>query len=916
METKNAKKKMGKGKKAGIIAAIVFVVLIAAVLIYGFVITRSGYWLISRFSPDTEAKKMSYTSASDTTQVIADEGFVLMKNDGLLPLATAADNKTAINLFGMRGVQLVYNAGGSSASNVEKCIRLEDALNSESGNFTVNQDLLYMYYNYYKTGKISIAPTDAPLNKSASEFIEEPSNLTVPEVPANAYADTTLFPDGRSLLDHAHDFSDIAMVVVGRGGGEMVDFTPSQLQLSPDEADMVDAVCKKFDKVILVINSANPMELGFVNDYPSIQSVVWIGYPGESGIYSLVHILNGTVNPSGHLADTWLKDNLASPAAKNYLQLQKDGTWGIPGADKMGNDNFHYTNAPEGSGYFVQYSEGIYVGYKYFETRHDTDPSYKYDDEVMYPFGHGLSYTTFEQKIVGMEEKNGEVTLRVSVANTGKAPGKDAIEIYYNPPYTGAIEKATVNLLTYRKTNLIPAGETEIYSIAFPLEDMASYDYKTNKCYMLEKGDYEIMLRADAHTLLDSATYTLAGDIIYNEANAGKRSSDLQVAQNLFDDALGVDDYLTRDWKADSRAFTGPKQKDFTASAQVLAALQPYTTPTDKELGLTSTDMPQIGKTLDKTIMFSEMVGVPAGDAKWDEFVSQLTLEELANLSGNGAWQINGIERLGVPRTLTPDGSTTIGTSVYSGAIMGLEGSGVTYPIPVVTASTWNPEIAYIMGTSVGNEAQSIGFTGWYAPAMDTHRTAFNGRSFEYYSEDGVLAGVTAGNVIRGAREKGIVTFMKHFALNDRESNCRSYLFTWSNEQAMREIYLKPFEMAVKNGGSLGAMSSFNFIGSTWAGGNYNLLTELLRNEWGFEGLVITDANLYPFMSPVAMNYAGGNLSLDVMAAWKPGSGTHGSQMLEVAQAPDTEIGMTKNLVESAKDILFAVSNTWKASQS
>ncbi|MGL6199429.1 MAG: glycoside hydrolase family 3 C-terminal domain-containing protein [Lachnospiraceae bacterium] len=915
MEKENKEKKlMSKGKKIGIAIAGVVGVVLVVVVIYAFVLTNVGSYMISRLKPDSEEVKMSFESASQTTQDIADEGFVLMKNeDNMLPIETSSDNKAGINIFGMRGTQLVYNASGSTATDVENCLKLAEALTGEEGNFEVNEDLLYLYYNYYKSGNVSIAETAAPKNYSDSEFVEEVDNVFAPELPAEAFTDTSLYNDGKTIMEHAYEFSDTAMVVVGRGGGEVFDFAPSELQLQEGEKDVLDAVCATFDKVILVVNSANAMELDFIEEYPSIKSVVWIGYPGESGIGSLASILNGTVNPSGNLVDTWLKDNLAAPAANNYLELQEDGTWGDPddidGMSRYG--NYHYSNTNDGEGYFVSYNEGIYVGYRYFETRHDTDESYNYDADVMYPFGYGLSYTTFEKSIMSVEESDGEITVRVAVKNTGDRAGKDTIQIYYNPPYTGKIEKSTVNLITFKKTNLIEAGAEEYYSLSFDVEEMASYDYEDNGCYVLEAGTYEIQLRENAHELLDSGEYKADVDVIYNDENAGGRSSDVAAAENVFDYADNTGDYLTREWDETSRAFTGPLDEDYIASEEVLAAINDPSLPSDSELGYTQADMPEIGVELNETILLSDMVDVDYEDPLWDEFVSQLTLEELTSLSGNGAWQIEALERLGVPKTATPDGTTAIGSSLYSGAIMGMEGSGVTYPTPVVIASTWNEEIAYIMGESIATEGKAIGYAGWYAPAMNTHRTAFNGRNFEYYSEDGVLAGMIAGNVIKAATDNGFITFMKHFALNDREMNARCYLFTWSNEQAIREVYLKPFEYAVKEGGSMGAMSSFNFIGYKWAGANENLLTDVLREEWGFEGLVTTDAAIYAFMDPAQASYAGGNLHLDVMAAWDPTGGGAGQTLLKAAEEEETKIGMAINLQKSAKNILYAVSRTW-----
>lgn len=912
MENQKKKKPLSKRAKIGLGIGIAVVVLLVAALYYVFVVTNLGKFFLAQFKPDTPEQQLSFSSASDAARTIADEGFVLMQNkDGLLPLSTSADSKTKINLFGIRSISMVYNAGGSSASNVEGCVKLEDALQGEHGNFEVNPDLLYLNYNFYKSGKVSIQQTSAPENKSASEFIEDATGHFLPEVSPSAYNDTSLYGDGRTIIDHAYDYSDIAMVVIGRSGGEVYDFTPAELRLSDDEAAMMDAICAKFEKVILIINSANAMEMQMLKDYPQIKSVVWVGYPGQTGVESLARILNGTVNPSGHLADTWLYDTLANPATNNYLPLAADGSWDP--------DAYHYTNAPkefdytvQGStvGHFVQYSEGIYVGYKYFESRHDTDSSYDYDADVAFPFGYGLSYTTFEKNLIGLSEENGVITVRVEVTNTGKVAGKDVIEIYYNPPYTGAIEKSTVNLVAFKKTNEIAPGETEYYSLEFNVEDMASYDADVNKSYVLEKGDYVISLRDDAHTVVASESYVLDRDIIYNDEHDGKRSTDLVAATNLFDDALGVDDYLTRSWDQTARAFTGPQAEDYTAPDEVIDSLVYAGPPTDAELGLTEADMPNIGVTLATPIMLSDMKDVPKNDPKWDDFVSQLTLEEMCSLAGSGAWQINEIERLGVPRTLTPDGSTTVTASLYAAMQMGTAGCGITYPTPVVVASFWNPDIAYLMGTSVANEAKAYGYAGWYAPAMNTHRVPFNGRNFEYYSEDGVLAGATASNVIRAATENGIMCFMKHFALNDRETSDRQQLFTWADEQAMREIYLRPFEAAVKSGGTLAAMSSFNYIGSTWAGGNPALLKDLLRGEWGFEGLVITDANLYGYMNPVQMIYNGGDLSLDVMAIYMGGAG-HGTQIQAAAEAPATRIGATRSVYGAAKNILFAVSRTW-----
>ncbi|SDZ20220.1 beta-glucosidase [Evansella caseinilytica] len=900
MEQKK-KKKMRKKNKALLISVSAVALLFAGILYYGFVMTSSGYWLIAKFKPDTEEQKLSYSSAIETVEMITDEGFVLMQNnDNFLPLVTTEEDKAKINVFGTRSVVTLFNSGGSTATDVTNAVKLEDAL-QETGNFELNQDLLYLHYNFYKNGKVSVDETSAPKNRSDSEILGEEENLILPEVPKEAYENSSLYSDGRTIIDHAKDFSHTAMIVVGRGGGEYVDLSPAELRLTEEEADMVDIVSSNFDNVILIINSANVMELDFLDDYPSIKSVIWIGYPGETGTKSLAKILNGTVNPSGRLVDTWVSDLMNIPAANNYRQINEEGNWsGLS----------HYTNAPEEFGYFDHLSEGIYVGYKYYETRHDTDESFAYDEEVLFSFGHGLSYTTFEKELLSMDVKDDEITLRIAVRNIGDATGKDVIQVYYNPPYTGEIEKATANLVTFTKTNEIDPGDTEIYSLSFTAEDMASYDYQHHLAYVLEAGEYEIMLKENAHTKIDSEFYTVAEDVIYNDENAGSRSTDKQAATNQFADAHHIDDYLTREWNPASRAFTGPQEEDYVASQEILDAMT-YVVPTDEELGYTANDLPVYGQELDTPIMLSDMAGVDYDDPRWDEFISQLTLKELADISGTGAYQLAEIERLGVPKTLQPDGTMAIASNIYSGPIMGTEGVGVTYPTPSILAATWNPDAGYLMGTSIGIEAQAFGYSGWYAPAMNIHRTPFNGRNFEYYSEDGVLSGKIAAGVVSGAREKGVISYIKHFALNERELGARETLFTWANEQAIREIYLKPFEIAVKEGGTLGVMSSFNYIGHDWAGGHEGLLTEVLRNEWGFEGLVITDANMYPHMDVMQMLYAGGDVTLDVMAVWQGGDNQN-KIMLAAAEDPATEIAAIKNLQRASKNVLYAVSNTWK----
>lgn len=910
MKESQVKNKMSKRKKGALITLGVGGFLVVAVLIYGFVITNVGAYVISRFTPDTEIQVASFQSAKETTQLIAEEGIVLMQNnDNLLPLTAPEGEKIPINLFGMRAIQLVYNGGGSTATDVSDCVKLEDALRNNS--FKVNEDLLHLKYNFFGTEYILIAPTSAPENQSASAFLDSNRFITIPEIPASVYSQTNLFDDGRTMIEHAHDFSNVAMIVIGRGGHESYDLTVSELQLTTEEVALFDAVSEKFDDIILVLNVANQMELNFLEDYPEIKSVLWIGFAGEAGTEAFARILNGTVNPSGRLANTWVSDNLSHPAVNNFLALSEDGL-------DWQEDSFHYEGlepvesimtGTSNRGFFNHYSEGIFVGYRYFETRHATDENFDYDAIVLFPFGYGLSYTTFEHNLISMNVEDDEITVRVSVENKGKVSGRDVIQIYYNPPFTGAIEKSTVNLLTFKKTNEIAPGDKEYYSLTFNIEQMASFDFRNHGSYVLEQGNYEIMLKENAHVFIDSEIFVLPEDIIYNDEHHGPRATDLQAAVSRLEDALGIDDYLTRDWDESSRAFTGPLEKDFIPSQDILDALK-IRIPTDEQLNLTAADMPLHSQEFDEDMMFFDLIGIAHDDTKWDEFISQLTLEELSSLVANGAYQIMEIERLGVPRTLTPDGSAFIGATIYSGAAMGNANAGVTYPNPTVLAATWNKDLANLMGTSVGIEAYAHGFQGWYAPGMNTHRTPFNGRNFEYYSEDPILSGTMGGAVVQGATDKGLITFIKHFAMNERESNCRYQLMKWSNEQAIREIYLRPFEMAIKEGGALGIMTAFNYIGFDWAGSNENLLKDIVRNEWGFRGVIVTDANMYPHMDPVQMIYGGGDLSLDTMAIWMGGE-NQSRDLLAAATDSNTQVGTVQNLQRAAKNILYSVTHTW-----
>lgn len=870
-------------------ACILLGIFNADLVYFLFVVLKVHRIVLERFYVDRDVEKQAHEDAAEFARQIAAEGIVLLKNEeDFLPIAKG----THLNLLGLRCVQMNYNGGGSAASDESKCITLEQGLRRTG--FELNQDLLNLSYNYLKNGKYSIASLgedyrvkNRNAQKGGAEFVPKPGNPVKSEIPVESFQAANIYSDGQSVMDHAKRFGDTALLVLGRGGGEGYDLDPKDLRLTNSERQLLDFICEQFNHVILILNVANVVEMGWLSEYPSIKSVLWVGFPGTSGNLALGDILNGTVNPSGRLPDTWAADCLSAPAAHNFCELEGNGSWS--------SESFHYSNTPEKKGYFIHYREGIYVGYRYYETRADVDKTYPYGRDVVWPFGFGLSYTNFKQEITALqEEKVSEeqnLIVQVHVENVGNTAGREVVQVYSNPPYTGKIEKSTANLVGFAKTNVLKPGETVVIEISIPKRELASFDVSSGK-WVLEKGDYRLSVRGDAHHILDEKLWVIDEEIVFEGTSA------------LFADA--DTDTLTRDFPKRHKAFTGPTEEDYQADDSVLQALN-FHVPTDEELGLSEQDMPPTARYAG--LKLKDMAGVAKEDPLWDTFVHQLTVGELCYLCGNGAWQTVAIPRLGVSRTVIPDGSTSMASTIFSTLVMGKRKAGITWPCPPILAATFNRHLAWLEGDGVGREANAMGYSGWYAPSVNCHRTPFNSRNFEYYSEDGFLAGIMAANVVKGVQSHKVNVFLKHFALNERETNARNQLFTWCNEQAMREIYLKPFELAIREGGAGGIMSSFNYIGHTWAGGHKGLLTELLDKEWGFKGCVVTDACLYPHMDVVQMVYAGGDLSLDTLGGFTGGNMKR-RNLLAMAQSPKRKIAMRKWMQDAAKDILYSVCQT------
>lgn len=805
-------RKMKKSKKYLIRWQAGLGLVAAAAIIVNLILTGPMYSMVSLATGGGKVSEENVASATQLCEDIADEGIVLLDNDGTLPMA----KNSKLNVFGWASTNPCYGGTGSGAlSDAYPTVTLLEGLTNAG--FELNTELSDFYTSYR---------ADRPVVGMFSQ------DWTLPEPEAAQYTD--------EMMNNAKAFSDTAMVVITRVGGEGADlptdvsqvtydaghsyndFEPGNhyLQLSKTEKDMIDLVCKNFDKVVVVYNGANAMELGWVKDYSQIKSVIWCAGTGQSGFNALGSILCGDVNPSGRTIDTFVYDLTQTPTANNF------GNFNYTNMDEFKANSFGADTIPA----FVNYVEGIYVGYKFYETA-AAEGLIDYDKTVVYPFGRGLSYTTFTQTLNSVTEADGTITVDVTVTNTGSASGKEVVEVYYNPPYTnGGIEKASANLIGFAKTSELAPGASENVTVTFKAEDMASYDTYGKGCYVLEKGDYVISINADSHTVLDSKVYNVASDIVYDASN--KRESDVEVADNKFDFAEGNVTYLSRADGFANYAEATAAPADFELPAQAKATFYNNSNWNPEDFNNADDVAPTTGAKND--LKLKDMVGVDYNDAQWDAFLDQLTVSDMDSLIALGGYQSAAVSSIGKVQAIDCDGPASINNNFTKQGSIG-------FPSAVMIAATWNTDLAHDFGTSIGKMADDMNVSGWYAPAMNIHRSAFAGRNFEYYSEDGVLSGAMAANAIMGSQEQGVYAFMKHFALNDQETNRTSMLCTWSTEQAIREIYLKPFEKCIKDADCHAVMSAFNYIGTTYAGSCPELLIDVLRGEWGFVGMVLTD---------------------------------------------------------------------------
>ncbi len=782
----------------------VIAVLLAVILIAANVAMYLTFDLLTKLTNNmglqlnSEELPTVQAEALELTHRITEEGMVLLRNErNALPLAEGAN----VNLFGWSSTALVVGGSGGSGGASGVTVDLKDSL--EAAGFHVNDALLEMYHRFKE--RRDTAPEPEYGGYSPSWGTPEPE-----------ISDETYYT--KDLLKSARDFSDTALVTISRTSGEGLDIPEGYLSLTDAEKNLIAYLRETYQTVVVIINANSAMELQPLEEM-DVDAILFMPGPGAEGAISLGRILNGSVNPSGRLVDTFAYDHKSAP---NYYYANRPGT-------------MEYSDKP--GYYYVDYVEGIYVGYRYYETA-AAEEFLDYDTVVQYPFGYGLSYTTFEQQVVDVKGtlKSSEITVSVKVTNTGDRAGKEVVQLYVTPPYEkGGIEKAFVNLAGFGKTKLLEPQESETLTISVNPYWIASYDWNDangdgRTGYVLEHGQYELKLMQNAHELITvAATFRLDQDVFFDRDPVTGTP-----IVNLFDDAAGADEtepvaFLSR---ADF-AETFPKKKSSnigrTASAAVKAAD-----------ALAHDDDPQalpIVQEAKNGTVFADVIGKEYDDPVWDQLLDNLSFKTMKNLITSGAYatiELRGIKLDATVHTDGPQGISAWIIDVY----------GVNYPVQMYVAMTWNTELARQEGELFGREARASGVSALYAPATNIHRTPYSGRNFEYYAEDGYLSGMMAAQTVFGGRSEGLVTYVKHFALNDQETYRGEFftsLFTWCNEQAMREIYLRPFELAVKIGKTTGIMSSFNRIGATWAGASKPLLTQLLREEWGFVGTVQSD---------------------------------------------------------------------------
>ena len=866
----------------GAVLAIVLVALIIANVValnYATIITtyfghttskvENGNDSAIYYESDYASDEDLYQAGLEMCETVEGEGLVLLKNeDDALPLGEGMK----VSLFSESSVDLIYGGTGSGSVDTSTAKDLKTVF--EDVGYEVNGTLWDFYKGNHET-----------YSRSNPSIFASQNNFAINECPVSEYT--------QEVKDSFAQYSDAAIVVIARSGGEGDDLSRqldesegggTYLELTTQEKEMLEMVAGAgFDKIVVLINSCNAMELGFLDQAEyGIDACIWMGAAGQNGLSAVAAAVKGDINPSGHLVDTYAYDSLSSPAMQNFGGLEYTNGSEL---DNLSESYFGVMTQYTGKNYVV-YQEGIYVGYRYYETRYEdavmgtgNAGDYDYASTVQFPFGYGMSYTTFEHSNFTFTPNGDTLTVTVDVTNTGSVAGKDVVQIYFQSPYTdydkaNGIEKASVELCGFAKTGELAPGETETVTVEVNKEELRTYDADGAKTYILDAGDYYFAEGDNAHEALNNILaakgYTTADGMTAN-GDADKAAkwtqstldtttysvSDTGVAiTNQFDSAdiqhyYPDITYLTRsDWEG-----TFPQTLELTATEELKADLAAG--PDTSEEGYT---MPTMGA--DNGLTAAMLIGKDHDDPMWDDLLDQMTADEmitLVSLGGYRTTQVNSISYLG---TTDQDGPAGISATLVGGGT-----KCMAYPAEVVMAATWNVSLINELGVLIGEDGLHGGVTGWYAPAMNTHRTPYTGRNFEYFSEDGFLAGQMGAAEVQGVQSKGIFCYIKHFALNDQETN-RKGVATFSNEQAIREIYLTPFENSVRSGGAKAVMTSHNRIGATWAAGCSALNNNVLRDEWGFTGHIVTDYVGTPvYQSALQAVLAGNDMMLSTSAA-------------------------------------------------
>lgn len=848
-------------------------------------------------------KAEAFANAQEVNLKLAEEGFVLLKNENAaLPM-----NKGArISVFSKNSVNLSYGGSGSGGFDTSNNKNLYESLNDAG--FVTNPTLK----NFYESSQ------SGPVRTANSSDLDNGDNQKIAsaETPQNNYTD--------AVKNSYADYSDAALVVITRIGGEGFDLPRYQadsegavspdshyLELDQNEIDLLTAVTDgTFKRVVVVFNTPSSFEATFLKDSAyaafadKIDAAVWIGFTGSNGITALGEILNGDVNPSGRLVDTWAADFTKNPSFVNF------GTGCLPDTTDKYDGGMYYS---------VDYEEGIYVGYRYYETRGETDGEDWYNANVVYPFGYGLSYTTFDWTVGDASASEIElgttITVPVTVKNTGSVAGKEVVQLYASAPYTlGGIEKAHKVLVGFAKTKLLQPGESETVTVSFDPYSAASYDYRDANSngfsgYELEAGEYTLYVSRNAHESEKAIALNLAADVQIGtdpttDSEVVNRYTD---SENFLDSDWQLDTMLSRaDWEGTWPTPQTAQQHAGTDRLYEEIRSEEHNNPTDFD----SEEYPWFGEeptlTLRDLLPSAEAEGyepvVSYDDERWEELMMGCDEEEMIALINNGAYHTLAMESVGLPATIHGDGPSGFTCFMSKEQVNGT----CQYVSEPVMASTWNIDLMTELGEAIGEEG-TIGdkatgqpYSSIYAPGVNIHRSPFGGRCSEYFSEDPFISGMMGAAEVQGIQSRGVLPTVKHFVANEQETH-RSIGgdLSWLSEQALREIYLKPFEYTVKLGETRGIMTSFNRIGTRWTGGDYRLLTEILRNEWGFNGLVICDFNTIPqYMIPRMMFYAGGSLDLATQqsAMWMD---------CDTSDAGDAIV-----LMRAVKDVMYALVNS------